>query len=709
MNSRKTLTMIMAISLILGSYQIFAQTAEELFPKGIQLEEVKGELEKAIEVYQTIVDKFPDNRPVAAKSQLHIGMCYEKLGKQAAQKAYKKVIQEFADQKDVVTEARSRLSRMEQPVYALKIKDMMVRKVLPDTDIDPLGTPSPDGRYISYTDWESGGNLAIFDLKTGERRCLTAHESEDAAVYYSSWSPDGKKIAYYWWDDSSSNINIVELNDAESRNLLNRKDVDWIELGNWSSDGRNILANLSLDGKPECQIVKVSTKNGSLEILKTFDKSYTGGKPYFSPDSRFIAYDYPEKEDFENSNIHILSLEENRESVLFKHPAHDYIMGWTPDGKHILFASDRTGTVDAYVIAIELGKSNGKPELVKSNIGPIVPMGFTQKGSFFYGQWPSADNIYVAELDLETASILTPPTILIKRFESKNYAPDYSSDGRYLAYISNRGIMTKGKPGSVLCIRDLKSGNERRIIPNDPISNFSHFLKWSPDSRSIASSCKNQDGHDRIYSVDIQKGKFTPLLTMEAGGANDMINSQPHWSPDGKSIYYAQFSRYHPNSRIMVHHIASGKDEELFQYSSDDFMDRIFTLSLSADGKWLAAINRGKKRVLRIIRTEGGESQELFSFKHPGGFPSSHVWSKDDKYIIYCMRQSNQNGAKWNLMSVPVDGGKPMKIDLNIRGIYNLSIHPDGQHITFSSAGYSYPKNHIWLIENFLPEIKAEQ
>jgi len=42
MNNRKTLTIIMAISMILGSYRSFAQTAEELFPKAIQLEEVKG-------------------------------------------------------------------------------------------------------------------------------------------------------------------------------------------------------------------------------------------------------------------------------------------------------------------------------------------------------------------------------------------------------------------------------------------------------------------------------------------------------------------------------------------------------------------------------------------------------------------------------------------------------------------------------------------
>ena len=114
MNSRKTLTIIMAISLILGSYRSFAQTAEELFPKAIQLEEVKGELEKAIEVYQTIVMSFPENSPVAAKAYLHMGICYEKLGMQEAQKAFEAVIAKYPTQVDAVRTAREKLDRLNQ-------------------------------------------------------------------------------------------------------------------------------------------------------------------------------------------------------------------------------------------------------------------------------------------------------------------------------------------------------------------------------------------------------------------------------------------------------------------------------------------------------------------------------------------------------------------------------------------------------------------
>ena len=102
--------LLIAALFFITNTSLSQQTAGQLFEKALYMEEATGELKKAIEVYQTIVNKFRDNRPVAAMAQLHIGICYEKLGKQAAIKAYMKVIREFADQEEVVTEASIRLS-----------------------------------------------------------------------------------------------------------------------------------------------------------------------------------------------------------------------------------------------------------------------------------------------------------------------------------------------------------------------------------------------------------------------------------------------------------------------------------------------------------------------------------------------------------------------------------------------------------------------
>ncbi len=75
----------------------------------IYQEEVNGDLQKAIGLYQKIVTSFPENRSIAATAQLHIGICYEKLGKKQASEAYNKVIKQFADQIKTAEIAKSRL------------------------------------------------------------------------------------------------------------------------------------------------------------------------------------------------------------------------------------------------------------------------------------------------------------------------------------------------------------------------------------------------------------------------------------------------------------------------------------------------------------------------------------------------------------------------------------------------------------------------
>jgi hypothetical protein len=61
---------------------------------------------------------------------------------------------------------------------------------------------APDGRFLSFTDWGTGGDLAIHDLATGQNRRLTDRRNLPAGssgvAQYSVPSPDGKSVAYAW-------------------------------------------------------------------------------------------------------------------------------------------------------------------------------------------------------------------------------------------------------------------------------------------------------------------------------------------------------------------------------------------------------------------------------------------------------------------------------------------------------------------------------
>src|SRR4030065_5239 len=89
---------------------ILQQTAGELCEKALYIEEGQGDLQKAIGLYQDIVKRFPESREVAAKAQLHIGLCYEKLGLKEAEKAFQKLLNDFPEQAEEVRTAKQKLS-----------------------------------------------------------------------------------------------------------------------------------------------------------------------------------------------------------------------------------------------------------------------------------------------------------------------------------------------------------------------------------------------------------------------------------------------------------------------------------------------------------------------------------------------------------------------------------------------------------------------
>jgi len=140
--------------LILFSGLSWQQTAGELFEKALYVEEGQGDLQKAIGLYQDIVKRFPESREAAAKAQLHIGLCYEKLGFKEAEKAFQKVISDFPEQAEAVKLAREKLTLLPGARAALE-KDagkFRIQKVWDAETYDWfVVAPSPDGSYLSYS------------------------------------------------------------------------------------------------------------------------------------------------------------------------------------------------------------------------------------------------------------------------------------------------------------------------------------------------------------------------------------------------------------------------------------------------------------------------------------------------------------------------------------------------------------------------------
>jgi Tol biopolymer transport system component len=681
------------------------ETAGQLFEKALYLEEGKGDLKAALAIYEEIATDNSVNRSLRAKARLHTGICWEKMGREEAQRAYKQVIQEFTDQQEVVSEARSRLSKLDQPIRATEPIGMMVRKIWEGLDIDNCGEISPDGKYLSYVHWETG-DLAIYEIVTGKKRLLTnkgSWEESDEFAQFSRWSPDSKHIVYEWFNENEFiEMRIIGLDGSEPRILFRDANVPWAQIYDLSPDGKNILAIFdNQDGSS--QIVLVSTANSSVRVLKTLGKYPE--MMSFSPDGRYIVYDFPQNDNSPERDISLLSTDGSQETRLIEHPANDFVMGWVPDGKQILYTSDRSGTPDIWAIEVLNGKAQGDPRLIMSMKGPRSPngLGFKTDGSFYYSYFPNSTDVYVTEINPETGDIVVPPHEAINRFVGSNVTPAYSPDGKYLAYVSRRAPferrwVTEGRTGNTLCIRSSESGKDREFRPG--LKKFG-FPRWSPDSRSvIVVNWENDDEHMGHYQIDTQTGEVK--LIVKTGKPQSIFDHD--WSADGKSVFLVNSEVIGDSVHIMKivrQEIESGSETELLRGSWRD----IYSISCSPDGDWLAVVGRDeKKRDLRIISTAGGEPRIVYTFEQGDNSNCRLTWSADSRYILLPKYRSPKKERKWDLYRIPVKEGEVQNLGLAVDDIWWPSAHPDGRHIAFFNRGSSYELPAVWVMENFISE-----
>jgi len=231
--------MFLLVAILAAGPMAFAQSASELLEKGIYTEETAGDLDAAIGIYEQIVGNHDANHTYIARAQFRLGVCYEKKGmEQEAAAAFRQVVERYADQPALVARARVRLTNLGFGTNGETLA-MSTRQVW-DLALDTSGRPSPDGRYLSYVNWDSGGNLAVHDTETGENRDLTVEGNYGKYSDASLWSPDGSQIVYSWYNDPVSELRIVGLDGAEPRVLCEVENLPF--LYEWTQDGKYILA-----------------------------------------------------------------------------------------------------------------------------------------------------------------------------------------------------------------------------------------------------------------------------------------------------------------------------------------------------------------------------------------------------------------------------------------------------------------------------------
>lgn len=567
---------------------------------------------------------------------------------------------------------------------------------------------SPDGRYLAYTDWTTG-DLAIHDLVTGENRRVTNKgpwsKVVEFAESFTRFSADGKQIAYVWDRAGGYELRVINLDGSGSR-LVYRNQQGKMRAYDWSADGKYIAAVLPKSAETRtgdaAQIALIRVVDGSVRALKDLAGGLGGLPTYvsFSPDGRFLAYDLAATGKSEKRDIFVLDLDGGQEMPAIAHPADDRLLGWTPDGKALMFASDRAGATGAWLLRVQDGKPQGGPELVRGGLGEgILPFGFTRSGAYYYASWDTVQEVYTATLDMAKDTVVDPLAPIAQERLGSNTGPEWSPDGKQLAYIYGGARV---QPESIV-IRSLENGEERTLSPPTMKSYETpgwgeRYLRWSPDGRRLLANGTDDKNRRGLFLIDVRTGEASSV----AIGRRQRYG---RWSHDGKAVFYVQLGGEKLIGQIVRRELESGQEKTLYSTESPPLLDSVTSLEPSPDGRWLALSgfalqkNAGDETVLMVMPVGGGESKLLLevplseSLKVVG-------WTPDGAEVLFTRDHNMAQQLSTTVWRIAKQGGQPRKLELGMNVLNDIRFHPDGRRVAFDSGER---RAEIWVMENFLP------
>jgi Tol biopolymer transport system component len=672
---------VLSSLVLLGGYARLQEPSQaQRLQDGIALMETRGDYRAAAREFEEVA-RGPD-RALAARGLLYLGLAHERLGTAEARAAYQRLVREFADQADVVAQARARLTSLESTRAVPRPRTVTARRLW-GADFTPTGPPSPDGRLLPGV--AGAGEVAVRDLGTLETRRFATRVANDVVVG-ARFSPNGSQVASCWLvGPSQFEVRVSTVTGERSRTIA-RQQALRAELVAWFPDGASLLLRfVSADGTSE--IGRLGVAEGAWQRIARLDTEPAGVS--LSPDGRLAAFDPPAGAGAPQRDIHVLDITNGAVRPLIQHAANDMFPLWTADGD-LLFTSDRTGALGLWLARVDDGRPQGEPQLVRREIGSLVtPVGLSPDGAYYYRLNEGLVDVHTATLDPAQGRAPVPQRIP-RRVEGINLFPDWSPDGRRIVYTSRRGQLQFERGGQALVVTDLGTGDERVLTTE--LANMA-MPRWSPDGRYVA-VIGTVDGAQGVHRVDVETG----AIVAAAGNAGKPDLGTVEWTRDGRGLLHVTEDYRH----IARFDLESGRDDIVYTAPEGQ---RVWQPVVSHDGSRLAVplwLTNDEASLL-IVPVDGGEARAIHTARRPNTF-APVGWSADDREVFIVASSAGGPDAPRSLLRVPVDGGAPSPTGLVLASMRDVRISPDGRRAAFTTG---WPTRATWVLEHFLPPPRA--
>ncbi len=513
-------------------------------------------------------------------------------------------------------------------------------------DVTLLGGPSPDGKLLSFVD-RTSGDLALRDRASGAVTRLTHNPPNSKQfAYFSRVAPDNKRVAYAWFNDQGFYDLRVAAAGVEPRVLYSNEEAGFVQPCAWSPDGKQILT-LFFRKDNISQIALVNAESGAMRVLKSLNWVYPK-KMDFSPDGRFIVYDNFQKDGGPERTIFALAVDGSRETKLVDKAGSHLFPLWSPDGRFVYYASDSSGSMNAWRIAVEDGMPKGEPEMVAQDLGRYLPLGMTKGGELVFGSRQG-------NIDVLMANTANPESFqrVSKNFPGLNSNPAFAPDGKTLAYLSRRGSENFGQEARVIVVRDA-NGEERELR-----TRLAHVesVRWSPDGRQLLASGSDRVGRRGLFRLDPASSQLQQSIAFVVDDQAGFRGLEGAWIK-GAVLYLKNGQELH---RKLLD--APGTDEVLYKAPAKGVLRG---LAASTDGETIAV---GYANGFAGVRRNG-----VMALRKT---PLANV---SEVHLADGLLFAGDGNELWRL---PLDEG----VAVRVGPIGVVSVTADGERIAFTAGG----------------------
>jgi len=455
----------------------------------------------------------------------------------------------------------------------------------PDEDLQvgqaALGAAwSPDGEQMAYI---SGRNIQVRTLESGE----TVRIAHAPAPNSLSWSPDGSWIAYVSGNPAFTFAKQVLANLADSSILLVAPPIgapvpvtdDPTTLNvspAWLPDSRHLLFVSDKDGARDVYAVRIGGTGTPAGPPRRLTAGLDAHTLTVSVDGTRMAY----SKLTHHANIWALPITQDGTPVSVSEATPVTTgsqtiegIGVSPDGRWLVFDSNREGNQDIYRMPLALGPGDAAPR----SAGPQEHL-TTDPSDDFLPSW-SPDGQEIAfysfrndgQRDLYVMSVDGTEERRVTRDPAQERYPDWSPDGNRLVFYSDKtgrqelwivsrpardadwgepvqltfdgGMQARWSPDgrwiafgrqSELWIVRPEGGPARQLV-GPSFGMTSVFRVWSPDSGTIYSKGTGRDGARRFWAVPVGGGEPTILVEFDDPSRP---SPRPEFATDGERFFF---------------------------------------------------------------------------------------------------------------------------------------------------------------------------